>query len=145
MKFTDFVTFDAAAQSVFDDPICQHRFRACLARLAETAERFPGRFLAEAAKKESRKGVAFKQKSLDDLETSVFAQRLANRLPTKPAGGNYGEFLHQGILRQGEVLGDRALNTLDRLSARHVAALPQVRHAVDRIHRHLEPLMTEVK
>jgi hypothetical protein len=62
--------------------------------------------LAEAAKKDSRKGVAFRQKSLDDLEHSVFAQRLADRLPTKPAGGNYGEFLHQGILRQGEVLGD---------------------------------------
>ena len=76
-----------------------------MTRLAETAERFPGRFLAEAAKKDSRKGVAFRQKSLDDLETGVFTQRLADRLPTKPTGGNYGEFLHQGILRQGEVLG----------------------------------------
>ena len=31
----------------------------------------------------------------------------------------------------------RALNTLDKLSARHASALPQVRRAVDRIQRHL--------
>ncbi|MGA2617986.1 MAG: hypothetical protein ABSF26_10275 [Thermoguttaceae bacterium] len=39
----------------------------------------------------------------------------------------------------------RALNVLDRLSTRHAAALPQVRKAVDRIQRHLEPLMSKVR
>ena len=39
----------------------------------------------------------------------------------------------------------RALNTLDKLSARHASALPQVRHAVDRIQRHLEPLMAKIR
>jgi hypothetical protein len=39
----------------------------------------------------------------------------------------------------------RALDALDRLSARHAAALPQVRTAVDRIQRHLKPLMTKVR
>ena len=106
MNFTDFLIFDAAAQAIYADPAGQRKCRACLTKLAETAERFPGRFLAEAARKDCRKGVAFKQKTLDDLEHSVFAQRLADRMPTKPAGGNYGDFLHQGILRQGEVLGD---------------------------------------
>jgi hypothetical protein len=37
------------------------------------------------------------------------------------------------------------LNTLDKLSARHASALPQVRHAVDRIQKHLEPLMSKVR
>jgi hypothetical protein len=39
----------------------------------------------------------------------------------------------------------RALDTLDRLSTRHAAALPRVRKAVDRIQRHLKPLMTKVR
>ena len=39
----------------------------------------------------------------------------------------------------------RALDTLDRLSARHAAALPQVRKAVDRIKGHLDPLMAKVR
>jgi hypothetical protein len=39
----------------------------------------------------------------------------------------------------------KAMEILDRLSARHASALPQVRHAVDRIQRHLEPLMTKVR
>jgi hypothetical protein len=39
----------------------------------------------------------------------------------------------------------RALNTLDKLSARHASALPQVRHAVDRIQRHLDPLMAKMR
>ena len=39
----------------------------------------------------------------------------------------------------------RALNTLDRLSARHASVLPQVRHAVDRIQRHLEPLLNKIR
>ena len=38
----------------------------------------------------------------------------------------------------------RALHILDRLSAQHSTALPQVRKAVDRIHRHLDPLMGKV-
>jgi hypothetical protein len=39
----------------------------------------------------------------------------------------------------------KALEILDQLSARHAVALPQVRTAVDRIQRHLEPLMTKVR
>jgi hypothetical protein len=39
----------------------------------------------------------------------------------------------------------RAMNVLDRLSARHSAALPQVRKAVERIQRHVQPLMTKVR
>lgn len=35
----------------------------------------------------------------------------------------------------------RALHVLDRLSAQHSTALPQVRKAVERIHRHLDPLI----
>jgi hypothetical protein len=62
--------------------------------------------LDEAAKKDSRKGVAFKQKSLDDLETGVFASRLADKLQTKPAKGNYGDFLYRSVRSQGDVLGD---------------------------------------
>ena len=60
----------------------------------------------EAAKKDSRKGVAFKQKALDDLEHAVFAQRLAQRLQTKPVGGKYGDFLYRSVRSQGDVLGD---------------------------------------
>ncbi len=58
--------------------------------------------MAEAA---ARKGVAFKSKSLDDIEQGVFSQRLAQRLPP-PRSGDYGDYLHQSILKQGEVLGD---------------------------------------
>ncbi len=32
-----------------------------------------------------------------------------------------------------------------RVSARHASALPQVRHAVDRIQRHLDPLMSKIR
>jgi len=39
----------------------------------------------------------------------------------------------------------RAMNVLDRLSTRHANELPQVRTAVQRIQRHLEPLMTKVR
>ena len=106
MRFTDFMIYDAAAQELYSDPSSQHRFRDCLARLSETARRFPGKFWTEAAQRDVRKGVAFKSQSLDDTEHSVFAQRLADRLQTKPAKGNYGDFLHQGILKQGEVLGN---------------------------------------
>ena len=63
-------------------------------------------FLAEAARRDVRKGVAFQQKAMDDTEHAVFAQRLAQRLGTKPAGSNYGKFLHHCVLSQGEVLGD---------------------------------------
>ena len=38
-----------------------------------------------------------------------------------------------------------ALDVLDRLSARHAAALPQVRRAVERIKRQLEPLLGKVR
>jgi hypothetical protein len=62
--------------------------------------------IEEAAKKDSRKGVAFKQKSLDDLETGVFASRLADKLGTKPSGGNYSDFLYRSVRSQGDVLGD---------------------------------------
>ena len=62
--------------------------------------------IEEAAKKDSRKGVAFKQKALDDLETGVFASRLADKLGTKPSGGNYGDFLYHSVRSQGDVLGD---------------------------------------
>ena len=63
-------------------------------------------FLAEAARRDVRKGVAFQQKSLDDTEHAVFAHRLAQRLHIKPAGSDYGDFLHHSVLSQGEVLGD---------------------------------------
>jgi hypothetical protein len=106
MRFTDFLAFDAAAQAIYDDSHSQRKCRACLARISETARLWPGRFLAEAAKRDSRKGVAFKSKSLDDAEHAVFAQRLANRLPTKAPGGNYGDFLHHSVRSQGDVLGD---------------------------------------
>ena len=62
--------------------------------------------LAEAAKNDSRKGVAFKQKALDDLETGVFASRLADKLQEKPAKGSYGDFLYRSVRSQGDVLGD---------------------------------------
>ena len=39
----------------------------------------------------------------------------------------------------------RAIGTLDRLAARHASALPQVQQAMDRIHRHLEPLMVKMR
>jgi len=52
----------------------------------------------------SRKGVAFKQKSLDDTEHAIFAQRLADRLHTKPKQGAYGDFLRHSVLQQGQVL-----------------------------------------
>jgi hypothetical protein len=61
-------------------------------------------FLAEAAQRDVRKGVAFKSKALDGLEHGVFAQRLAAKLRTSPA--DYGKFLHRGILKQGEILGE---------------------------------------
>jgi hypothetical protein len=43
-------------------------------------------FLAEAFKRDARKGVAFKSKSLDDIEHGVFAQRLAQGLPPPRSG-----------------------------------------------------------
>ncbi len=59
----------------------------------------------EAVNRDVRKGVAFKQRPLDDLEHTVFAQRLARRLPrTKSA--DYGDYLRHSVLSQGEVLGD---------------------------------------
>ena len=63
-------------------------------------------FLAEAAQRDVRKGVAFQQKAMDDTEHAVFAQRLAQKLHTKHAGSDYGKFLHHSVLSQGEVLGD---------------------------------------
>ncbi len=39
----------------------------------------------------------------------------------------------------------KALDILDRISARHAPALPQVQQAMDRIHRHLEPLMAKMR
>ena len=104
MRFADFLIFDEAARAVFTDLDDQRAFRCYLERLEETARRYPGTFLAEAAA--SRKGVAFRQKALDDTEHAVFAGRLADRLPTKPAKGDYGNFLRRGILQQGQVLGD---------------------------------------
>ena len=104
MRFNDFLIFDVAAQAVYDDPNSQHAFRLCLNKLMETAKRHPGKFMAEATA--VRKGVAFRQKSLDDLETGVFAQRLAERMPTRPAEGNYGDFLRQSVRSQGDVLGN---------------------------------------
>ena len=122
VRFADFLVFDDAAAAIYDDPKSQHRCRECLRRLAETARRHPGRFMAEASKKDVRRGVAFKSKSLDDSEHAVFAQRLADRLWRKPDGPQtgkkakpqsqststppYGDFLRQGIQRQGDVLGD---------------------------------------
>ncbi len=74
--------------------------------------------MAEAAKRDSRKGVAFKQHSLDDTEHSVFAQRLAGRLWSKPdekgkepkkpvqqTSPAYGDFLRHSVRQQGNVLG----------------------------------------
>ena len=48
-------------------------------KLAEMVRAYPGTF-SEAARRDARKGVAFKSKSLDDIEHGVFAQRLAQRL-----------------------------------------------------------------
>ena len=109
MRFSDFVIFDAAAQAVFTDLAGQRAFRLCLARLAETARRNPGTLMAEATA--SRKGVAFKQKALDDTEHAIFAQRLADRLHTKPKQGAYGDFLRHSVLQQGQVLGDMNWDT----------------------------------
>ena len=39
----------------------------------------------------------------------------------------------------------RALHILDQLSAQHSTALPQVRRAVERIQRQLEPLLGKVR
>ncbi len=105
MNFTDFLAFDSAAQAIFPDGSAGHRHcRDFLCRLAETA-RHPGLF-SEAAK-DSRKGVAFKSRSLDDLETSVFAGRLAQRLGQQSSTGKpYGDFIRRSVLTQGEVLGD---------------------------------------
>ena len=61
--------------------------------------------LAEAVNRDVRKGVAFKQRPLDDLEHAVFAQRLARRLPPARSAA-YGDYLRQSVLSQGEVLGD---------------------------------------
>jgi hypothetical protein len=94
MRFSDFLIYDEAAQAIYDDPSSQRRFRHCLSRLAEAAQR------------NVRKGVAFKQKSLDDTEHTVFAQRLADKLRKKPKQGDYGDFLHHSVLSQGDVLGD---------------------------------------
>ena len=63
-------------------------------------------WLNESAKRDARKGVAFRQKSLDDTEHAVFAQRLADKLQIKPAKGNYGDFLYKSVRSQGDVLGD---------------------------------------
>jgi hypothetical protein len=63
-------------------------------------------FLAEAANRDVRKGVAFKQKSLDDIEHAVFAQRLAEKLGKKSSSGNYGDFLYRSVRSQGDVLGE---------------------------------------
>jgi hypothetical protein len=108
MRFTDFLAFDAAAQALYDDPNSQRRCRVYLTRLAETTRRHPGRFWTEAARSDVRRGVAFKSQALDDTEHAVFAQRLADRLPTKPDGGNYGDFLRQSVRSQGDVLGGMA-------------------------------------
>ena len=109
LRFNDFLIFDAAAQAIYADPRGQKWCRAWLTRLAETAQRFPGMFLAEGTA--ARKGVAFKSKSLDDTEHAIFARRLANRLQTKPKQGNYGDFLHHSVLQQGQVLGDMNWDT----------------------------------
>ncbi len=61
-------------------------------------------FLMEAAKKDARKGIAFKAKALDDLELGVFAQRLAQQLPLKSA--DYGDFLRRSVRTQGDILAD---------------------------------------
>ena len=107
MRFTDFLIFDSAARELYNDPNGQRRFRACMTRLSETAMRYPGTFMAEAAA--VRKGVAFRQKSLDDTEHAVFADRLADRLGTKPAGKDYGTFLRHSVRSQGDVLASRLL------------------------------------
>jgi hypothetical protein len=118
MRFADFITFDAAAAALFGDPNSRRNCRDCLCRLAETAQRHPGVF-SEAMTRDARKGVAFKQRSLDDTEHGIFAQRLADRMwkkPDEPAKGKkaknpsstgtpaYGDFLRQSVQQQGEVL-----------------------------------------
>jgi hypothetical protein len=120
MRFNDFLIYDEAATALYDDPNSQHKCRDCLCRLSETASRHPGMF-SEAASKDVRKGVAFRQKSLDDLEHGVFGQRLAQKLwkqPEEPDKGKratkpgrsppqgYGDFLRQSVHQQGDVLGD---------------------------------------
>ena len=64
------------------------------------------RAFAEAAQRDTRKGVAFKQKSLDDLGHRVFAQRLAQRLPATSGWMDYGDYLRNSVRSQGDVLGD---------------------------------------
>ena len=117
MRFDEFMLFDEAATAIFpNDSSGQHHCRKCLNRLTDMARRYPG-IMSEAAKKDVRKGVAFKSKELDDLEHGVFARRLARRLwqqPGKTTTGttkkpnrlDYGDFLHHSVLQQGEVLGD---------------------------------------
>jgi len=78
------------------------RFRDFL-MLDEAARGVP--WLSESA--DVRKGVAFKQRPLDDLEHAVFARRLAEKLRNQ-GGRSYGDFLRRSILKQGEVLGDMA-------------------------------------
>ena len=84
MRFTEFLIRDEAARKGAADP-----------------------WLSESAATDIRKGVAFKQRSLDDLEHAVFAQRLADKLRDQ-GGGSYGDFLHRSVLKQGEVLADMA-------------------------------------
>ncbi len=117
-RFADFLVFDAAATAIYDGPSGQRYCREFLCRLAEMVQRHPGTFLAEAVRKDARKGVAFKSRTLDDLEHGVFAQRLAKRLWQKPDEGKrskkasstgtpaYGDFLRHSVQQQGDVLGD---------------------------------------
>ena len=122
MRFDDFLVFDAAATAIYDDPSSQRHCRDCLRRLAEMVRTHPGKFMVEAAaRRDARKGVAFKSKTLDDLEHGVFSQRLAQRLWKKPDESQeakrtrkpsstgtraYGDFLRQSVRQQGDVLGD---------------------------------------
>jgi hypothetical protein len=117
VTFADFVVFDDAAVAVYpDDHDGKRHCRECLCRLSETARQYPGMFSEAVAKRDVRKGVAFKSKTLDDLEHGVFAQRLGRRLGQQPAATKakskststpaYGDFLRQSVRSQGDVLGD---------------------------------------
>ena len=65
-------------------------------------------------------------------------------MDTAAMGDDEGEFVDalENLNDPDEAIA--ALDILDQLATRYQNELPQVKRAVDRIHRHLEPLMSRV-
>ena len=63
---------------------------------------------------------------------------------TEAMGGDEDDFVSALDALDDPSKAIDALDTLDQLSTRYERELPQVKRAVDRIHRHLEPLMSKV-